>query len=33
VPLVSGTLVITVGLLMLTNNFFRVSQFFDWGYV
>jgi cytochrome c-type biogenesis protein len=33
VPLVSGTLVVTVGLLMLTNNFFRLSQFFDWGYV
>lgn len=31
VPLVSGTLVVTVGLLMLTNNFFRLSQFFDWG--
>jgi cytochrome c-type biogenesis protein len=33
VPLVSGALVIVVGLLMLTNNFFRMSQFFDWGYV
>jgi cytochrome c-type biogenesis protein len=33
VPLVSGTLVVSVGLLMLTNNFFRLSQFFDWGYV
>jgi cytochrome c-type biogenesis protein len=33
VPLISGTLVVTVGLLMLTNNFFRVNQFFDWGYV
>jgi cytochrome c-type biogenesis protein len=32
VPLVSGTLVVAVGLMMLTNNFFRVSQFFDWGY-
>jgi cytochrome c-type biogenesis protein len=33
VPLVSGTLVVTVGLLMLTNNFFRLSQFFNWGNV
>jgi cytochrome c-type biogenesis protein len=32
VPLVSGTLVVTVGLLMLTNNFFRVSQLFSSGY-
>jgi cytochrome c-type biogenesis protein len=31
VPLVSGTLVVTVGLLMLTNNFFRLSQFFGSG--
>ena len=33
VPLVSGILVVAVGLLMLTNNFFRVSQFFNWSYV
>jgi cytochrome c-type biogenesis protein len=31
VPAVSGALVVTVGLLMLTNNFFRISQFFNWG--
>ena len=31
VPLVSGLLVVTVGVLLLTNNFIRVTQFFDWG--
>jgi cytochrome c-type biogenesis protein len=33
VPAASGALVMTVGLLMLTNNFFRVSQYFDWSNV
>jgi cytochrome c-type biogenesis protein len=33
VPLISGGLVATVGLLMLTNNFYRLSQFFNWGSV
>jgi cytochrome c-type biogenesis protein len=32
VPVVSGLLVMTVGLLMLTNSMVRVYQFFDWGY-
>lgn len=31
VPLVSGALVVTVGLLMLTNNFYQISQYFDYG--
>jgi cytochrome c-type biogenesis protein len=31
VSLVSGLLVVTVGLLMLTNSFIRTIQFFDWG--
>ena len=30
-PLISGLLVVTVGILLLTNNFIRVTQFFDWG--
>ena len=33
VPLVSGALVVAVGVLMLTNNLIRINQFFDWGYV
>lgn len=33
VPLVSGLLVIAVGVLMLTNSLIRMNQFFDWGYV
>ncbi len=33
VPAVSGALVVTVGLLMLTNSLVRMNQFFDWGYV
>jgi cytochrome c-type biogenesis protein len=32
VPVVSGGLVVTVGVLMLTNNLIRLNQFFDWGY-
>jgi cytochrome c-type biogenesis protein len=33
VPIVSGVLVIAVGVLMLTNSLVRMNQFFDWGYV
>jgi len=33
VPVVSGVLVIAVGVLMLTNSLIRMNQFFDWGYV
>jgi cytochrome c-type biogenesis protein len=33
VPVVSGALVVAVGVLMLTNNMIRLNQFFDWGYV
>lgn len=33
VPLVSGVLVVAVGVLMLTNSLIRINQFFDWGYV
>ncbi len=31
--LVSGLLVVAVGVLMLTNSLIRINQFFDWGYV
>ena len=31
VPVVSGVLVVVVGVLLLTNNLIRVTQFFDWG--
>lgn len=31
VPVVSGVLVVGVGVLILTNNFIRITQFFDWG--
>lgn len=33
VPIVSGALVVAVGLLMLTNNLIQMNQFFNWGYV
>jgi cytochrome c-type biogenesis protein len=33
VPVVSGALVVGIGLLILTNNLIRLNQFFDWGYV
>jgi cytochrome c-type biogenesis protein len=33
VPVVSGGLVVGVGLLMLTNNLIQLNQFFDWGTV
>ncbi|HEU4759865.1 MAG TPA: cytochrome c biogenesis protein CcdA [Dehalococcoidia bacterium] len=33
VPLVSGLLVVAVGVLMLTNSLIRINTFFDWGYV
>ena len=33
VPVVSGALVVAIGLLILTNNLIRLNQFFDWGYV
>src|SRR3990170_5257298 len=33
VPAVSGALVVTVGVLMLTNNMIRMNQLFSWGYV
>ena len=33
VPLVSGVLVVAVGVLMLTNSLIRINQFFNWGYV
>jgi cytochrome c-type biogenesis protein len=32
VPVVSGALVVAVGVLMLTNNLIQVNQYFDWGY-
>jgi cytochrome c-type biogenesis protein len=33
VPAVSGALVVTIGVLMLTNNLIQTNQFFDWGSV
>jgi cytochrome c-type biogenesis protein len=33
VPIVSGTLVVGIGFLMLTNNLIQVNQFFDWSRV
>jgi cytochrome c-type biogenesis protein len=33
VPIVSGALVVGIGLLILTNNLIRLNQFFNWGYV
>jgi cytochrome c-type biogenesis protein len=33
VPIVSGGLVVGIGLLMLTNNLIRLNQFFDWSRV
>jgi cytochrome c-type biogenesis protein len=33
VPVVSGVLVVAVGVLMLTNSLIKTTQFFDWGYV
>jgi cytochrome c-type biogenesis protein len=33
VPVVSGVLVVAVGVLMLTNGLIRMNQYFDWGYV
>ena len=33
VPIVSGGLVVGIGLLMLTNNLIRINQFFDWSRV
>ncbi len=33
VPLVSGVLVVGVGVLMLTNSMIKITQYFDWGYV
>lgn len=33
VPVVSGALVVAIGVLILTNNLIRFNQFFDWGYV
>ncbi len=33
VPLLSGLLVIAIGILMLTNGLVRITRFFDWGYV
>ena len=33
VPAVSGALVVTVGLLMLTNNLIQINQYFNWGNV
>jgi cytochrome c biogenesis protein CcdA len=33
VPLVSGVLVIAVGVLMLTNSLIRLNQYFYWGYI
>jgi cytochrome c-type biogenesis protein len=33
VPVVSGGLVVGIGLLMLTNNLIQLNQFFDWGTV
>lgn len=33
VPVVSGGLVVAVGVLILTNNLIKLNQFFDWGYV
>jgi len=31
VPAVSGALVVTIGVLMLTNNLIQANRFFDWG--
>ncbi len=31
VPLVSGLLVVAIGVVILTNNFIRITQYFDWG--
>jgi len=31
VPVVSGILVVAVGVLMLTNSYIKITQFFDWG--
>ena len=33
VPIVSGGLVVGIGLLMLTNNLIQINQFFDWSRV
>ena len=33
VPIVSGALVVGIGLLMLTNNLIQLNQFFDWSRV
>ncbi|MEK7247609.1 MAG: cytochrome c biogenesis protein CcdA [Chloroflexota bacterium] len=33
VPVVSGGLVVAVGVLMITNNMMKLNHFFDWGYV
>ncbi len=33
VPIVSGALVVAIGVLILTNNLIRLNQFFDWGSV
>jgi cytochrome c-type biogenesis protein len=32
VPVVSGVLVIAVGVLMLTNSLIQMNQYFNWGY-
>ncbi len=32
VPVLSGVLVVTVGVLMLTNSLIRMNQYFNWGY-
>ncbi len=31
VPVISGVLVVAVGVVILTNNFIRITQYFDWG--
>ena len=31
VPAISGALVVTIGVLMLTNNLIQTNRFFDWG--
>ena len=31
VPIVSGALVVGIGVLMLTNTLVRMPQYFDWG--
>ena len=33
VPLLSGVLVVAMGVLMLTNSLIRTTQYFNWGYV